>query len=485
MEQRFETALEQRRDAVLARLLEAHSEGALSAVLVREAAVAAEVSPRTVYRWLAQRERRPRGRPEAWALPERGFELLVRWRGNAAAVHRELLAEGIEVPSLRTFRSAIARELGAAERSYLIAGEHGMRARMVYLRHEARFRGECYEGDHKQLSIEVLAPRASRPQRPWATLFIDQFSRLIVGWALSLRPTAAEVLAAIRTAVVHDPDRPYGGVPLRLRWDHGREFGADAVAQAAAVLGCLGVCCEAYSPWQKGKIERLNRTLEDELLRGLPRWTGGPRDRRGQLVGESPLTIERFSFLFADYVEHYNSGRPHRALGGRTPLEVWQSDSTPLSRIEAEQARWMLKAREERVVAKDGIHHRRRVYFAPELCGLAGTRVEIAFMPHDLRSVDIYHERRFLATAAAQEDLTEEQKRAALARRRADAAAIRRRAAKAHRAARLRIAPITTPGEIEELAALPRPEPTPKSGVLRLLGREERLNRAREDRGTT
>jgi len=132
----------------------------------------------------------------------------------------------------------------------------------------------------------------------------------------------------------------------------------------------------------------------------------------------------------------------------------------------------MLKEREERVVAKDGIHHRRRIYFASELCGLAGMRVEIAFMPHDLRTVDVYHEGRFLATAAAQQGLTEEQRRAALARRRADAAAIRRRAAKACRAARLRIAPITTPGEIDELAAPPRPEPTPDPGVLRLLGRE-------------
>ncbi|MGO9900693.1 MAG: hypothetical protein ACLP0J_13605 [Solirubrobacteraceae bacterium] len=72
--------------------------------------------------------------------------------------------------------------------------------RAVYLRHVARFRGECYEADHKQLSIEVLAPRAQRPRRPWVTLFEDQFSRLIVGWAISLRPTQAEVLAALRMA---------------------------------------------------------------------------------------------------------------------------------------------------------------------------------------------------------------------------------------------------------------------------------------------
>ena len=229
-----------------------------------------------------------------------------------------------------------------------------------------------------------------------------------------------------------------------------------------------------------GKIERLNRTLEDELLRGLPRWTGGPRDRRGQLVGEAPLTLERFSYMFADYVERYNIRRGHVALGGRTPLEVWRSDSTPVERVTPEQARWMLRAREEHVINKDGIHHRRRVYYAPELNGLAGGHVEIAFMPHDLRTVDVYVDGQFLATAVDQERLADDERRAALA---ADATAIRKRAAKARRAARLRIAPITTPGEIDELGTPPGPAPPPTDpGVLRLLGRDELLNQAREDR---
>ena len=98
-------------------------------------------------------------------LPDRAFELLVTWRGNVAAVHRELVAEGIVVPGVRTLRRAIAREVSLAQRDYITDGDDGVRERTVYLRHEARFRGECYEGDHKQLSIEVLAPRATRAQR--------------------------------------------------------------------------------------------------------------------------------------------------------------------------------------------------------------------------------------------------------------------------------------------------------------------------------
>lgn len=97
---------EQRRDALLERLGDVREAGGLSKQLVREAAAAAEVSPRTVYRWLSQGERRPRGHRAGWVLPERAFELLVQWRGNVAAVHRQLLAEGVEVPSLSALHVA-------------------------------------------------------------------------------------------------------------------------------------------------------------------------------------------------------------------------------------------------------------------------------------------------------------------------------------------------------------------------------------------
>jgi putative transposase len=279
-------------------------------------------------------------------------------------------------------------------------GDVAVRDRAVYLRYEARFRGECYEGDHKQLSIEVLALRAQRPQRPWVTLFVDQFSRLIVGWAMSLRPTQAEVLAALRMAVTVDPARgPFGGVPVLLRWDRGLEFAADSIAQATLALGCVAQRTDAYCPWQKGKIERLNRTIEQELLQGLPGWTGGPRDVRGRLVDQTPWTLERVVVVFADWVNHYNTARPHTALAGRTPLEVWRSDATPVRALEHQEARWMLLARTSHVLQKDGIHHNSGIYFADELSGMRGEEVEVAYMPHDRRWIEVFHEGRWLATA--------------------------------------------------------------------------------------
>jgi putative transposase len=356
-----------------------------------------------------------------------------------------------------------------------------LRDRAVYLRHEARFRGECYEADHKLLSIEVLAPRAQRPRRPWVTLFEDQFSRLIVGWAISLRPTQAEVLAALRMAVTVDPERgEFGGVPVMLRWDGGLEFAANSIEQATLALGCVSRRTEAYSPWKKGKIERLNRTVEQQLLQGLPGFTGGPRDARGRLVEQERWTLGRFVVAFADWVVSYNTRYPHSALAARTPLEVWRSDPTPVRALEHQEARWMLLARTTHVVQKDGVHHNSEIYFADELWGMAGEEVEVAHMPHDRRWIEIFHDGRWLATAYPSSELDEDARVRALERRREDEKALRAWARRARRRAQLRVAPITAPGEIHEL---PPPPPRADSAssyggaTLRLLGLEEQVNR--------
>jgi putative transposase len=171
------------------------------------------------------------------------------------------------------------------------------------------------------------------------TVFVDQFSRLIVGWALSLRPTQAEVLAALRmTVTVDEAHGPFGGVPGLLRWDRGLEFAAGSIEQATRALGCASRRTDAYSPWQKGKIKRLYRTIEQTLLQGLPGWTGGPRDVRGRLVGEAPLTLELFVALFADWVVEYNTRRLHDGLGGRTPLQAWTMDATPVRALGHDEA---------------------------------------------------------------------------------------------------------------------------------------------------
>jgi putative transposase len=474
------------RRGLVERLAAAQGSSPLSRRVVGEAAAACGVSERTMWRWIS--DGGPRSRPRRGVVAgDRAVELLLEWRGNVAAVHRQLVEEGEDVPSRQTLGHAFERALSPAQRDFARRGEMAVRERTVYLRYEARFRGECYEGDHKQLSIEVFGRRMQRPQRPWVTVFVDQFSRLIVGWAMSLRPTQAEVLAALRMAVTVDPDRGlFGGVPVMLRWDRGLEFAADSIGQSTLALGCVSQRTDAYCPWQKGKIERLNRTIEQELLQGLPGWTGGPRDVRGRLVDRTPWTLERFVVVLADWVNRYNTVRPHTALAGRTPLEAWSADATPVRALEHEQARWMLLARCTHVVQGDGIHHNSGIFFADELSGMRGEEVEVAYMPHDRRWIEVFHEGRWLATARPSVEFDAETRARVLERRREDEKELKAWARRARRRARVRVAPITGPGTIEPLdAPAPAAEAEPSTGraTLRLLGLESQLNKPLEEPG--
>jgi len=466
------------RAAIVARLVELRETNALTSDRVRDAAHAMGVGERTAWRWVAASGYHP----PAWngyVLSDRARELFFATAGNVAAVHRLLSAEDPSGPTVHTLRRAIMRELTPAERAFARTGVEGARARSVYLRRESAHRAEVYAGDHKELSIELLAPRAQRPRRPWVTLFVDEYSRLIVGWAISLRPSQAEVLAALRKAVVVDAERgTFGGIPLMLRVDRGLEFAASAIQDAAATLGCLVHRCTAYEPWLKGKVERINRTIEQTLLCELPRWTGGPRRADGKLADQStPLTLGRFVSLFDAWVREYNT-RPHGALERLTPLERWQADARPVPALDAGRARWMLMPEVTRRVLKDGVHFARLIYIAPDLNGLVGETIGVRYMPHDRRSIELYRDGRWLATAKPQGALTADDRARVLERRRSDARAMAREASRARRRARTRLAPITGPQEPEDVTVVgpgerdsaPRPLAKTARAHLRLLG---------------
>src|SRR5262249_17427573 len=160
-----------------------------------------------------------------------------------------------------------------------------------------------------ELPVLVTPPRGARPRKPWVTLFLDCYSRLIMGWALSLRPDGATVLAALRRGLVVDPDRgPFGGGPVSLVPDHGVEFAAAALERVCGVLGIGVEPTDAYAPYQKGKLERANRTMDQEFLCGLPFFTEGPRAVDGRLFGPDadPMSLELFADRFAEWVIEYN-----------------------------------------------------------------------------------------------------------------------------------------------------------------------------------
>ena len=99
-----------------------------------------------------------------------------------------------------------------------------------------------------------------------------------------------------------DEDLLVRGVPAYIRSDNGPEFIADAVMQWIKAVGAQTAYIEPGSPWENGYCESFNARFRDELLNGEIFYS----------LNEARIVIEQWR-------RHYNTKRPHSALGYRPP----------------------------------------------------------------------------------------------------------------------------------------------------------------------
>jgi putative transposase len=408
------------------------------------------VSRPTMWRWITN------GYPAQSApyqLTDRVIGLYYDVRGNVSAVARALKGEK-DAPSRETLQRAFKEQMSAQERAYVKRGVEGARSKMLYLRYEVDYRNQRWETDHKELPILVVPKRGWKPVKPWVTMFQDAKTRAIMGAALvPRRPTQAEVLAALAAAVTVDPAQgPFGGRPHVIVSDNGLEFTADAVTQVELGLGITLLTTDAYTPTQKGKVERLHRTLEQEPISTLPFYSDGPRAANKQHFGPksaSPMLFDDFAEIFFDYVWEYNNERRHSALDGRTPLEAWSDDPTPISEIDSAQMHWMLPS-VQRKVLKDGIHHDKHIFVSSALIGLVGETVEVRYMPYDYRRVEVFRDGKWLCTATPPAEISAAEREEFLKQRRKAQQQMAGRMRASSRRSRARLIALTKPGEIQD-----------------------------------
>jgi transposase InsO family protein len=92
------------------------------------------------------------------------------------------------------------------------------------------------------------------------------------------------------------------GPPAFIRSDNGPEFTASAVREWIAAVGAKTAYIEPGSPWENGYVESFNARFRDELLNG-----------------EIFYTLNEARIIIEDWRRHYNTVRPHSALGYRPP----------------------------------------------------------------------------------------------------------------------------------------------------------------------
>jgi putative transposase len=193
------------------------------------------------------------------------------WRVNHKRVERIWRREGLKVPSKQPKRGRLWFNDGSC----------------IRLR-------PCWP--HHVWSYDFVATRThdGRPIRMLTV--IDEYTRECLAIEVARQLRADDVLQALTDLfVAHGP-------PDHIRSDNGSEFTAKVVRDWLGRIGVQTLYIEPGSPWENGYNESFNGKLRDELLNGEIFYT----------LLEARVLIERWR-------HHYNTRRPHSALGYRPP----------------------------------------------------------------------------------------------------------------------------------------------------------------------
>jgi putative transposase len=125
---------------------------------------------------------------------------------------------------------------------------------------------------------------------------IDEYTRECLAIRVARRLNSHHVIETLGDAMLNH------GVPEHVRSDNGAEMRAGRVRKWLASLGTRPLFIEPGSPWENGYCESFNGKLREECLNGEIFFS----------LKEARILIERWRV-------HYNTRRPHSALGYRPP----------------------------------------------------------------------------------------------------------------------------------------------------------------------
>lgn len=451
------------REGAVSRLLALDTRGELTTAHAELVASAMGVSLRTVWNWVAVARREGRLSPRKPSRVSVTADIRARlavWGGNVSAVYRELRTEAEAagnaqtVPSLRTLQRAVRQDLSAGERAGLRSGEAGRRRHDVFGKRPVTYRNACWEGDHKRVPVRVDVE--GEALCPWVTWFIDVATKVIVGVAVTPNAPARDaVLAALRAGISRaGPYGPAGGLPSLVRVDRGKEFLCRTVARALGGFAVPVHDLPAYTPYRKGTIEALNAAVEEMFLVSLPAYTRRARPvgaHRPDTVGEM-LSFADFVDALLRWVRWWNTEHHPSGLGsGRTPLQAWESDPTPIEEVDEEQLAFFALEDDgrPRKISTSGVRWCRRFYIAPWMVGHAGRAVRVRYLPHYDGQIEVFAAERpgrHLGTAYLAETATPEQRRALASVREKNARALKADLKAAEKARRTLYTASTMPG---------------------------------------
>ena len=193
------------------------------------------------------------------------------WEVNDKRVERLWRREGLKVPRKQPKKSRLGLNDGSC----------------IRLRPEYRDHVWSYDFVHHRTD----------DGRAFRTLnIIDEYGRECLAIRVKRKLNSIDVIDVLTDLFI------LRGVPAYIRSDNGPEFIADAVRKWIRAVGAKTAYIEPGSPWENAYIESFNARFRDELLNG-----------------EIFYSLREAQILIEQWRRHYNTKRPHSALGYRPP----------------------------------------------------------------------------------------------------------------------------------------------------------------------
>jgi putative transposase len=321
-------------------------------------------------------------------------------------VHARCTEQGIALPDRRTVRARVkaidARVKGLRRgESKLIKATAAMPGEYLVSRPL-----EVVQIDHTEIDIIIVdeQTRQPLPTRPWLTVAIDVFSRVVTGFHVSMNaPSRISVGLCLLHSVFDKAawlkereigqDWPIAGLPEAIHVDNATEFKSRAFVMGCENEGMKIIYRPPAQPHMGGHIERLIGTMMG-AVHLLPGTTFSNPQERGDYdsAGAASMTLRDLeNYLAVEITGSYHQ-RIHESLH-RAPIAVWRefSASAPLRMPRDRIGFWVsFLPDEKRQLRPDGVHLFGLKYWHGALAqdiGRTSNKAVVRYDPRDISRV--------------------------------------------------------------------------------------------------
>ncbi|OCC01752.1 hypothetical protein BA190_27715 [Labrys sp. WJW] len=398
--------------------------GAAVAIVSQET----DVSPSTLYNWLAAARGVPRadrlaalaprrqGRTSTAECDPRAWDFIVAdylraektafepcYRRMQEVAKREGWSP---IPHPKTLKRRLEKEIPVSARIAVRQGPEALKRMYPAQKRDRTHFGplQSVNIDGHKLDVFVKLPNADTPVRVILVAIQDLGTGLYVGWNLDL----AETFESVRLAVA-DMVENYG-IPESIYLDNGKAFASKLISgqqktrfrfrikedEPLGVLTQLGIETHWTTPYsgQSKPIERSFRDLCEEIAKHplcAGAYTGNSPTNKPHNYGKAAIPLADLEALVEHEIDRHNAREGRRGFGmnGRSFLQVWNDKiaaGAMVRRGTEEQRRMLLLASKDVMVRRDqpAIHFYENRYWAEELIQYAGKKVMVKFDPRQL-----------------------------------------------------------------------------------------------------